>query len=87
MCVCVCLQALGDMLSQGRSGQTFEPQLERSEQYNSPDVYSKSAAVSRRGSAAMPPVTLKAPAASRRGSTAAAVPMESEYTDEVKRKL
>ena len=85
--VSVCLQALGDMLSQGRSGQTAEPQAEASEQFNSPDVFSRSAAVSRRASAAMPPVTLKALAASRRGSTAAAVPMGSEYTDEVKATL
>lgn len=84
---CVCPQALGDMLSPSRSGQTSGLQAESSEQYNSPDVYSKSAAVSRRGSAAMPSVTLKAPAASRRGSIAAAVPMDSEYTDEVKTKL
>ena len=72
------------MLSQGRSGQTFDAQAEASEQPYSPEAFSKSAAVSRRGSAAMPSVTLKAPAASRRGSTAAAVPMDSEYTDEVK---
>lgn len=78
------VQALGDMLSQGRSRQTSEPQAEVSEQYNSPNVYSKSAAVSRRGSAAIPPVTLKAPVASRRGST---VPMDSDYTDEVKTNL
>lgn len=80
----LCLQALGDMLSQGPSGQTFEAQAEANEQPYSPEAFVKSAAVSRRGSAAMPSAALKAPAASRRGSTAAAVPMDSEYTDEVK---
>ena len=70
------------MLSQGRFGQTSEPQAEAREPY-SPDLYSKSTAMSRRGSANTPSVILKAPAASRRGSTAAAVSIDPEITDEV----
>lgn len=71
------------MLGRGRTGQPSELQAEASEQPSSPDAYSKTGAVSRRGSAAMPFITMKPPAASRRGSTAAAVPMDPDITDEV----
>lgn len=61
------VQALGNKLSQSRFAQPFDAQAEASQEPYSPDMPSKSVAVSRRGSG-MPVSTLKPPAASRRGS-------------------
>ena len=76
------VQDLGDKLNQSRFAQPSEPQAEASQERYSPDVPSKSAAVSRRGSG-MPFASMKAPAASRRGSAAAAGPLDLDISNDV----
>lgn len=78
----MCVQALGDKLSQSRFVQPFEPQAEAGPEPYSADVPSKSVAVSRRGSG-MPFLGLKTPAASRRGSATAAGLLEPDISNEV----
>lgn len=77
------LQALGDLLNQGRPAQPSDTQSQADEAPLIPYATSRAVAASRRGSAIMPAATLKAPAVSRRGSTVAAATVDPEMDPEV----
>lgn len=76
------LQALGDLLNQGRSAQPSDVQAEAGDVMPANATVTSRTIASRRGSAVMPATTVK-PAVSRRGSLAATAAGDPELDPEV----